>query len=1497
MGLISLILRCAAIAWFALQDALSCLRRTNAPLDFAASPRFACACMCRESQSCEGTVPSAARVTSGPGPCSSTTPALPLLLARKHTAAMQRVRSLFAGTSSSGSNATNAQQHQHASMQQLPPTPTAAAAQHDVGGMNAAGSNPTSAGAAAAQLHRESSSSARSSRHSKSSRGGAGGFTTNAHPATHHAAAAAASYAASSQPHAANSVAPVSSSIVGRSTPAGLRSPTPAGLLASSNASVASSDGGGSVLAAGMHALEFSNPLQTHDEDVNLYLMAEWARSNKRAKQRHAGPYLVPAHGTHPHSSLHPSHNASSHHSQHSVISSAQSSSESVTRYSYSPPSHSRSLAPSMQAASQSAASKGQPMHAAAAPSVRGQLATAHAPAASLPSSPHSQPSSPSGSSIQRKRGRPVEIPAALSAVEALPLVAAAAAAPSTSFDASLLPLSRSRMATDDMLSDSGESEQIEPQFHPEDFSSPSNAGSPALSPHTAAMQPLQAAAPAIAPMAAAAASTAAAVAPAASSLPRSALDALQFQLPLALPLVLSFVALRTKALVMQVCRQWQSIVLTEPTCWEGSHWHPMVPLSAATHASFAAAASVASTLSSQGGGFGGVRDACGVFTRLNLTYGVGAEHARWIVPPVPPHSFLLSRLRLLDLKRPDTLSSGTRGAANIWTDAHLVLLPYFSSLTALDLSYMGASDPNNTGNSEGLNSTGSSTLSALARPAARLTGVVLGRVALLPCLQRLVLDHCGEWVDDEALACLRNKYNCRLAITPGETPPTSEEYANAAAAAASAAAAPGAAAAPSKSFLPPITTLPSLTHLSLEFCTRITAAGLAYLVGSGGVPSLRELNLSNCARAVSALSMQALADTNHSTLRVLDLSWCGGIGKLAATKVTSATLLPLASMGGLTRLDLRGWGELQAETLELLCVSAAGGAGLAASISNFLAPRMPLVSLNLRGCSNLGAKGLTQIGRLSSTLVELDLSDCRVVCDATLRVLGYSLHKLERLVLWTCNEVTDRGIEALLCGGQALQACWKLQRALHARAVDALGAEAAASADLPRSIAGGSCLLHSLRSLKLSSASRLTDSICTVLCHCTRLGELELMDLPQLSDAGLRALCATVAHHHGIASGALQRTLHTLHLSRGGPGLTSACGASLRALSGLTNLDVSWNERVGDEMLAHVLLPTPFAFTASPTTKHAAGSAPSSTSHPRLPNLRKLNVARCAITHRGLQLLVERAPSLSELDVRYCPSLNLSHLEFFRRSLPGASVEHTCSTLADEEEDESAAACATTVAAPMQEEEEADPPSPLELERAAPVQVVAPPLPATHWAPPHISVSVTAPPAAAAATLPLAIVSPCSLTQSSSSGSSPPRMRLLSHVAVPLAAVSSQARAAAALQLHLDSSSESESGRDDRGAAAGRGVAVGMSACSGSDSGGGGDGFRVECQVVENEDGEDEEEEGDDAEDDEDDDEEDEDDDDSRSNDSMRSLSDAAALPTFVQEEDEQGEVWAVHQ
>ncbi|KAG8005183.1 F-box/LRR-repeat protein 20 [Nibea albiflora] len=171
----------------------------------------------------------------------------------------------------------------------------------------------------------------------------------------------------------------------------------------------------------------------------------------------------------------------------------------------------------------------------------------------------------------------------------------------------------------------------------------------------------------------------------------------------------------------------------------------------------------------------------------------------------------------------------------------------------------------------------------------------------------------------------------------------------------------------------------------------------------------LRQLSLRGCL-SVGDASMKTFAQ-NCRNIEVLNLNGC--------TKITDSTCLSLSKFcSKLKQLDLTSCVSISNHSLKAL--SNITDASLTAMGLN--CPRLKI--LEAARCSHVTDAGFTVLARNCHELEKMDLEECILVTDNTLVQLSIHCPRLQALSLSHCELITDDGIRALsssTCGQERL--------------------------------------------------------------------------------------------------------------------------------------------------------------------------------------------------------------------------------------------------------------------------------------------------------------------------------------------------------------------------------------------------------------------------------------------------------------------------------------------
>eukprot|EP00808_Paulinella_micropora_P009094 g36143.t1 len=184
------------------------------------------------------------------------------------------------------------------------------------------------------------------------------------------------------------------------------------------------------------------------------------------------------------------------------------------------------------------------------------------------------------------------------------------------------------------------------------------------------------------------------------------------------------------------------------------------------------------------------------------------------------------------------------------------------------------------------------------------------------------------------------------------------------------------------------------IEHLDLEFCSRITDAGIAYLAA---LP-LQHLSLRSCHRVTYA----GLAHLASVPIQHLNLSHCRAITDSALAQLAALPLHYL-DLEGCTQVTNAGLSHLAALPLKHLNL---GACSLVTDTGLSHLAALPLQYLNLWRCSRITDAGLGHLA--ACPLQHLDLTGCKQITDAGL--VHLTALPLQHLDLTGCRQVTDAG-------------------------------------------------------------------------------------------------------------------------------------------------------------------------------------------------------------------------------------------------------------------------------------------------------------------------------------------------------------------------------------------------------------------------------------------------------------------------------------------------------
>jgi hypothetical protein len=161
--------------------------------------------------------------------------------------------------------------------------------------------------------------------------------------------------------------------------------------------------------------------------------------------------------------------------------------------------------------------------------------------------------------------------------------------------------------------------------------------------------------------------------------------------------------------------------------------------------------------------------------------------------------------------------------------------------------------------------------------------------------------------------------------------------------------------------------------------------------------------------------------------------------------------------------------------------------------------PKLQLLEFHLSHCQELTDKGIQTLVCLQPSLQVLDISECLTVRDSGLESICTSLSELRELNIAKCRQITDNSI------------C-KLRSLVQLVKLDLNACYTVTSRGLGLGICSESSPLHQLTSLSLACCSSVRDGFVVEMSACLPL--VEDLDLSScgVGNAGLHAICARMA-------------------------------------------------------------------------------------------------------------------------------------------------------------------------------------------------------------------------------------------------------------------------------------------------------------------------------------------------------------------------------------------------
>lgn len=288
------------------------------------------------------------------------------------------------------------------------------------------------------------------------------------------------------------------------------------------------------------------------------------------------------------------------------------------------------------------------------------------------------------------------------------------------------------------------------------------------------------------------------------------------------------------------------------------------------------------------------------------------------------------------------------------------------------------------------------------------------------------------------------------------------------------------------------------------------------------------------------------------------------------------------------------------------------------------------LESLNLSGCYNVTDHGLAHAFSFElPNLKVLDLSLCKQVTDQSLGRIAQHLKNLEILELGGCSQISNTGLLLIAWGLKKLKklnlrSCWLItdQGVGHLAGMSKETAEGnlqleylglqdcqRLSDESLKHIAQG---LINLKTINLSFCISVTDSGLKFLSKMPKLEELNLRACDNISDIGMA-------------------------------GLTEDGGC------GITSLDVSFCEKIGDQALLHISQGLYNLKSLSLSSCQISDEGLERLTKMR--DLEVLNMGQCSkITDKGLEMLANELQNLQSIDLYGCTKLTQKGIDLIMK-------------------------------------------------------------------------------------------------------------------------------------------------------------------------------------------------------------------------------------------------------
>ena len=335
----------------------------------------------------------------------------------------------------------------------------------------------------------------------------------------------------------------------------------------------------------------------------------------------------------------------------------------------------------------------------------------------------------------------------------------------------------------------------------------------------------------------------------------------------------------------------------------------------------------------------------------------------------------------------------------------------------------------------------------------------------------------------------------------------------------------------------------------------------------------------------------------------------------------------------------------------------------------DIIPPGNRLEGINIAGCIQVAGPGLKALATGCHHLRAIDLTACRLLDDAAIAELACP--RLESLLLQSCSQLTDVGVESLAAGCPALV---RISLASCKHVTDAgmvalvSGCPSLTDVDFSgcnevtvQGIGALAAAAPALARLALCGLPGLTDAGLDMVATLQHLIAIELADCPRLSPAGLAKLAGGCPQLRSVSLARSRRAVSKEALGAVATGCTELVRVDLAschvddaglaafagagtASAGLVEANLSGNAQLGDAGL--------LALTAR-----------------GCPNLRVLNLSGCKlVTDVAVAAVAAQCAQITDLSLVGCRHLTDAALGSIAAGLPGltALALTNCAKLTD---------------------------------------------------------------------------------------------------------------------------------------------------------------------------------------------------------------------------------------